>query len=61
MAQSSSIGSKNSSITPLPPVPVEDPPYTVPEPNEPSFEEPTAPDENPFPRTVPQPIATPEQ
>jgi len=61
MAQISLFRPTDSSITPLPPVPVEDPPHTAPDSNEPSFEEPAAPDENPFPRTVPQPIATPEQ
>ncbi len=45
-------------LTPLPSTPLEDPPLTTPEPNE---EEPPAPDEYPFPRVVPQPIATPEQ
>jgi len=61
MSQINSFSEQGSSVTPLPPIPVEDPPQTVPEPNEPSIEEPPRPDENPFPRVVPQPIATPEE
>ena len=53
--------SRGSSITPLPPIPSEDPPQTSPDPDQPGFEEPAAPEENPLPRVVPQPIATPEQ
>jgi len=56
-----SIYSRADSITPLPAIPTEDPPQTAPEPDQPGFEEPTPPDENPLPRVVPQPIATPEE
>ena len=43
-------------------IPVEDPPLISPQPTEPQVpnKEPLLPDENPFPREVPQPIATPE-
>ncbi|HEX2672542.1 MAG TPA: hypothetical protein VHM25_16785 [Polyangiaceae bacterium] len=60
-----------SPVTPLPPIP-EETPRTFPEPESPGVEHdpdeqqnpddaPGAPDENPFPRVVPQPIATPEE
>ena len=61
MAQMSLFCANDSSITPLPPIPVQDPPQTLPDANPPNFEEPAVPDENPFPRVVPQPIATPEE
>jgi len=51
----------SSSVTPLPPIPVEVPAPGSPEPKEPNIEEPVPPDEDPFPRVVPQPIATPEE
>jgi len=50
----------SSRITPLPPIPVEVPAPGSPEPQEPNLEDPP-PDEEPFPRVVPQPIATPEE
>ena len=60
-----------SPVTPLPPLPVEvphpaspqptGPGPNQPQPSEPNIEEPAIPDENPFPRVVPQPIATPEE
>lgn len=59
-----------TSVTPLPPIPEQTPwssmpqsPDEAPGPDEPHSPdaEPAAPDENPFPRVVPQPIATPEE
>jgi len=61
MSQTNSLSARASSVTPLPPIPVEVPAETPFEPNQPSIEEPATPDENPFPRVVPQPIATPEE